>query len=101
MMFSTRVFVMQLSAPLPTQIIRTCDCWQNDDSRIGHITRTELNLVVKLLSKRWLIPIGARPEGPKLEPEGPRAEVGFPTADLGFSSIQGTLLGFYGILISK
>jgi len=56
---------MQLSAPLPPQIIRTCDCWQNDDddddSRIGHITRTELNLVVKLLSKRWLIPIGARP----------------------------------------
>ena len=92
---------MQLSAPLPTHIIRTCDCWQNDDddddSRIGHITRTELNLVVKLLSKRWLIPIGARPEGPKLEPEGPTAEVGFPTADQGFSSIQGTLLGFYGI----
>ena len=94
-MFSTRVFDMQLSAPLPPQIIRPCDCWQNDDddSRIGHITRTELNLVVKLLSKRWLIPIGARPEGPKLEPEGPRAEVGFPTADQGFSSIQ----GIYGI----
>jgi len=97
MMFSTRVFDMQLSAPLPPQIIRTCDCWQNDDddddSRIGHITRTELNLVGKLLSKRWWILVGARPEGPKLEPEGPRAEVGFPTADLGFSSIQ----GIYGI----
>jgi len=53
--------------------------------------------VVKLLSKRWWIPIGARLEGPKLEPEGPRAEVGFPTADQGFSSIQGTLFGFYGI----
>jgi len=53
--------------------------------------------VVKLLSKRWLIPIGARLEGSKLEPEGPRAEVGFPTADQGFSSIQGTLFGFYGI----
>ena len=53
--------------------------------------------VVKLLSKRWWIPIGARPEGPKLEPEWQRAEVGFPTADLGFSSIQGTLFGFYGV----
>jgi len=50
--------------------------------------------VVKLLSKRWWIPTGARPEGLKLEPEEPRAEVGFPTADLGFSSIQGTLLAF-------
>jgi len=53
--------------------------------------------VVKLLNKRWLIPIGARPEGLKLEPEWPRAEVGFPTADQGFSSIQGTLFGFCGI----
>ena len=53
--------------------------------------------VVKLLSNRCWIPIVARPEGSKLEPEWPRAEVGFPTADLGFSSIQGTLLGFYGI----
>jgi len=43
------------------------------------------------------IPTGARFEGPKLEPEGPRAEVEFPTADHGCSSIQGTLLGFYGI----
>jgi len=40
--------------------------------------------VVKLLSKRWWISIGAKLEGPKLEPEGPRAEVGFPTADQGF-----------------
>jgi len=53
--------------------------------------------VVKLLSKRWWIPISARPEGPKLEPEWPRAEVGFPTADQGLSSIQGSLFGFYGI----
>ena len=53
--------------------------------------------VVKLLSKRWWIPVGARLEGPKLEPEGPRADVRFPTADQGFSSIQGTLFGFYGI----
>jgi len=53
--------------------------------------------VVKLLSKRWWITIGARLEGPKLEPEGPRVEVEFPTADQGFSSIQGTLLGFCGI----
>ena len=56
-----------------------------------------LRSVVKVLSKKWWIPIGARLEGPKLEPEGPTAEVGFPTADQGFSSIQGTLLGFYGI----
>jgi len=55
--------------------------------------------VVKLLSKRWWIPIGARLEGQKLEPEGPRAEVGFPTVDQGFSSIQGTLFGFYGFKI--
>jgi len=53
-----------------------------------------LTPVVKLPSKSWWIPTGARPEGPKLEPEGPRAEVGFPTADQGFSSIQGTLFGF-------
>ena len=53
--------------------------------------------VVKLLSKTWWIPTGARLEGPKLEPEGSRAEVGFPTADQGFSSIQGTLLGFCSI----
>jgi len=46
---------------------------------------------VKLLSKGWWIPIGARIEGPKLEPEEPRAEVGFPTADQGFSSIQEAL----------
>ena len=51
--------------------------------------------VVKLLSKRWWIPTGARLEGPKLEPKGPRAEVGFPTADQGFSSVQGILFGFY------
>jgi len=56
-----------------------------------------MRAVVKLLSKRWWIPKGASPEGPKLEPEGLRAEVGFPTANRGFSSIQGTLLGFYGI----
>ena len=37
--------------------------------------------VVKLLGKRWWIPVGERLEGPKLEPEGPKAEVGFPTAD--------------------
>jgi len=53
--------------------------------------------VVKLLTKRRWIPIGARLEGPKLEPERPRAEVGFSTADQGFSSIQGTLFGFCGI----
>jgi len=47
--------------------------------------------VVKLLSKRWWIPIGARLEVPELEPEEPRAEVGFSTANQGFSSIQGTL----------
>ena len=46
--------------------------------------------VVKLLTKRRWIPIGARLEGP-------RAEVGFPTADHGFLSIQGTLFRFYGI----
>jgi len=50
--------------------------------------------VVKILSKRRWIPIGARLEGPKLEPEGTRAEMGFPTADLGFSRIQRTLFGF-------
>jgi len=53
--------------------------------------------VVRLLSKRWWIPTGARLEGPKLEPKGSRAEVGFPTADQGFSSVQGILFGFYNI----
>jgi len=61
------------------------------------IFETILQPVVKLLGKRWWMPIGARPEGQKLEPEGLRSEVGFPTADHGFSSIQGTLFGFYGI----
>ena len=51
-----------------------------------------LQPVVKLLRKRWWIPIGARLEGPKLEPGGPRAEMGFPTADQGFSSIQGNIM---------
>jgi len=46
--------------------------------------------VVKLLSRKWWIHIGARLEGPKVE-------VGFPTADQGFSSIRGTPFGFYGI----
>jgi len=53
--------------------------------------------VVKLLDKRWWVPIGARLEGPKLEPKGPRAEVVSPTADQGFSSIQRTPFGFDGI----
>ena len=48
--------------------------------------------MVKLLSKRWWIPIGARLERT-------RAEVGFPTADQGLSSIQGTLFGSYDISI--
>jgi len=50
------------------------------------------NEVVKLLRKRWWIPIGATP---KLEPEGLRAEWGSQPP-----SIQGTLFGFYhGIYI--
>jgi len=61
-----------------------------------HLT-DHLYAVVKLLSMRWWIPIGAMLEGPKLESEGPRAEVEFPTADQGFSSTQGTLFSFYGI----
>ena len=48
-------------------------------------TRTDS---VKLLSKRWWIPIGARLEAPT-------AEVGFPTADQGLSSIQDTLFGLW------
>ena len=51
--------------------------------------------MVKLFSNRWWIPVCTWLEGPKLEIE----EVAFPTADQGFSSIQGTLLGFYGIQI--
>jgi len=54
-------------------------------------------VVVKLLSKTWWMPVGARLEGPKLEPEGPRAEMGLPTTDLGFSSIQLILFGCCGI----
>ena len=45
----------------------------------GHTMRKQA--VVKLLSKRWWIPVVERLEGPKLEPEGPNAEVRFPTAD--------------------
>jgi len=65
--------------------------------RAGSCTEASFDPVVKLLSKRWWIPTGARLDGPKLEPKGPRAEMGFRTADQGFSSIQGTLFGFYGI----
>ena len=43
--------------------------------------KIEVRPVVKLLSKRWWIPVGERLEGPKLEPEGPKAEARFPTAD--------------------
>jgi len=50
--------------------------------------------VVKLLSRRWWIPTGARLEGLKLEPGGSRAEVEFPTADQGFSSIKAVSLAF-------
>ena len=60
------------------------------------LSNGRVSAVVKLLSKRWWIPRGARLEGPKLEPEGSRAEVGFPTTDQGFSSIEGTLFGFCG-----
>jgi len=45
---------------------------------LPHPTERNLsNAVVKLLGKRWWIPIDARLEGPELEPEEPRAEVGF------------------------
>jgi len=50
--------------------------------------------VVKLLSKRWWIPIGARPEGPKLENEGPTAEVGFRLPTRGFGSFKTPCLAF-------
>jgi len=50
--------------------------------------------VVNLLSKRWWIPIGARPEGPKLEPERPRAEMGFPTAVRSFRALEALCLAF-------
>jgi len=53
--------------------------------------------LVKLLGKRWWIPIGARPEWSKLEPEGPRAEVGFPTTDQGFSSILVTCSAYFKV----
>ena len=53
--------------------------------------------MVKLLSKRWWIPTGARLEGPKLEPKRSIAQVVRLTADQGFSSIEGILLGVYSI----
>ena len=65
-----------------------------EDRSVEHNRLSHAHAVVKLLSKRWWIPIDAWPEGPKLEPEGSIAEVGFPTADLGFSSIK-ALFGFY------
>jgi len=66
-------------------------------SQQGVRIRLQFHPVVKLLSKRWWIPTGARIEGPKLVPEGPRGEVGFPTADQGSSRIQGALFGVYNI----
>jgi len=58
--------------------------------------------VVKLLSKRWWIPIGtrlegSRLEGSKLEPEGPRAEMGFSTTDQGFSAFRALCLTFMAV----
>jgi len=55
--------------------------------------------VVELLSNRWWIPIGARPEGPKLEPEGPRAEVGFPTPTGDFGAFVALCLAFVAFKI--
>ena len=60
----------------------------------GLVIFSDYGAMVKLLSKRWWIPIGARPHRPKPEAEVPRAEVGFPTADQEFSSTQDTLFGF-------
>jgi len=56
------------------------------------ITRRSLlymhtHTVVKLLSKRWWIPRGARLEGQ-------RAEVGFPTADRGCRAFKALCLAF-------
>jgi len=54
--------------------------------------------VVKLLSKRWWIPIGERPEEPKLKPEGPRAEAGFPRAQTrGFREFKAISLAFMAL----
>jgi len=79
----------------------------NEENELNRLTNVEPTVkmevdlasypVVKLLSTRWWISTGTRPEGPKLAPEGPRAEVGFPTTDQVFSSIQGTLFRFYVI----
>ena len=52
---------------------------RTDDEKKVIRSHQLLPAVVKLGSKRWWIPIGERPKGPKLEPEGPKAEVGFPT----------------------
>jgi len=62
--------------------------------------------VVKLLDKRWWIPIGARLEKPKLEAKAPRAEVGSRPPTRGFRAFnalrlalmafkQCSMLGFY------
>ena len=47
-------------------------------SQEGVRIRLQFHPVVKLLSKRWWIPTGARIEGPKLVPEGPRSRGGVP-----------------------
>jgi len=70
-------------------------------SQEGVRIRLQFHPVVKFLSRRWWIPIGARIEGPKLDPEQPRSRGGIPTAYLGFSSIQGAMFGLYGITVNS
>jgi len=50
--------------------------------------------MVKFLTKRWWIPIGARLEVPELEPEGQRAEVGFRAPTRGFRVFRALSLAF-------
>ena len=65
---------------------------RNSDDMVGPVMQA--SSVVKLLSKRWWIPIGAKLEGPKLEPEGPRADVGSRQPTRGFRAFRALCLAF-------
>jgi len=57
-------------------------------------TKVRRYAVVKLLSKRWRIPIGARLKGQKLEPEGPKQRWGSQPPTRGFRAFKALCAAF-------
>ena len=58
-----------------------------------NFSQLQLRPVVKLLSKRWWIPTGARLKGPKLEPSS-ESRGGVPDPTWGFRAFKALCLAF-------